>query len=132
MDNIGHVVRMSVSGYRGRRLKPRQHQYVVSFSKTHYPHCFSRLICEMSTRWGQPREVCSVPCASRSNITKNTRILFFISLLNFSLKGSTALISALPNSQRSTLIHILWRLRKRHSQPSLALKDFMPMWRTRL
>ena len=38
----------------------RQHQYVVSLSKTLYLHCFSRLSCEMSTRWGQPREGCSV------------------------------------------------------------------------
>ena len=29
-------------------------------SKGLYPHCFSRLSCEMSTRWGQPREGCSV------------------------------------------------------------------------
>ena len=46
-------------GYRGRRFEPRQ-QYVVSLSKTLYPHCFSRLSCEMSTRWEQPREGCSV------------------------------------------------------------------------
>ena len=37
-----------------------QHQYVFSLSKILYPHCFSRLSCEMSTRWGQPREGCSV------------------------------------------------------------------------
>ena len=48
LEHIGHVVMMSVSGYRGRRFKPR-HQYVVSLSKTLYPHCFSRLSCEMST-----------------------------------------------------------------------------------
>ena len=35
-------------------------QYVASLSKTLYPHCFSRLSCEMSTRLGQPREGCSV------------------------------------------------------------------------
>ena len=33
---------------------------VFSLSKRLYPHCFSRLSCEMSTRWGQPREGCSV------------------------------------------------------------------------
>ena len=44
------LARMSVFGYRGRLFEPRQ-QYVVSLSKTLYPHCFSRLSCEMSTRW---------------------------------------------------------------------------------
>ena len=46
-------------GYRGRRFEHRQ-QYVASLSKTLYSHCFSRLSCEISTRWGQPREGCSV------------------------------------------------------------------------
>ena len=59
MEHIGYVVRMSVSGYRGCRFETRN-QYVVSFSKILCPHCFSRLSCEMSTRWGQPREGCSV------------------------------------------------------------------------
>ena len=59
LEHIGHVVRMSVSRYKGRRFEPRQ-QYVVSVSRTLYPHCCSRLSCEMSTRWGQPREGCSV------------------------------------------------------------------------
>ena len=59
LEDIGRVVRMLVSGYRGRRFEPRQ-QYVVSLSKTLYPHCFSRLICELSTRWGQPSNGCSV------------------------------------------------------------------------
>ena len=31
-------------------------EYVVSLSKTLYPHCFSRLSCEMSTTWGHSRE----------------------------------------------------------------------------
>ena len=57
--HIGRLVRMSVSGYRGKLFEPRQ-QYVVSLSKTLYQHCFSRLSCEMRTRWGQPREGCSV------------------------------------------------------------------------
>ena len=46
-------------GYKGRGFEP-QHQYVFSLSKRLYPHCFSRLSYEMSTRWGQPREGCSV------------------------------------------------------------------------
>ena len=46
-----------------------QHQYVFSLSKRLYPHCFSRLSCEMSTRWGQPREGCSVLWALRRNST---------------------------------------------------------------
>ena len=49
LEHIGWLARMSVSGCRGRRFEPRQ-QYVVSLSKTLYPHCFSRLSCEMSTR----------------------------------------------------------------------------------
>ena len=52
----------------GRLFEPRQ-QYVVSLSKILYPHCFSRLSCEMSTRWGQPREGCSVLWAFRRNST---------------------------------------------------------------
>ena len=55
LEHIGRLVRISFSGYRGRRFEPRHH-YVVSLSKTLYPHCFSRLSCGMSTRWGQPRE----------------------------------------------------------------------------
>ena len=34
-----------------------------------YLHCFSRLSCEMSTRWGQPREGCSVLWALWRNST---------------------------------------------------------------
>ena len=56
---IGVVVRMSILDTKGRRFEP-QHQYVFSLSKRLYPHCFSQLSCEMSTRWGQPREGCSV------------------------------------------------------------------------
>ena len=59
MEHIGLVVRMSILDTKGRRFEP-QHQYVFSLSKRLYPHCFSELICEMSTRWGQPREGCSV------------------------------------------------------------------------
>ena len=58
-NDIGHVVRLSVSGYRGLRFEPR-HQYFVSLSKTLYQHCFSRISCEMSTRLIHPREECSV------------------------------------------------------------------------
>ena len=54
-----HGSMSGISGYRGRRFKAR-HRYFVSMSKTLYPHCFSRLCCEMSTRWGQPCEGCSV------------------------------------------------------------------------
>ena len=50
LEHIGRLPGMLVSGYRGRRFEPRQ-QYVVSLSQTLYPQCFSRLICEMSTRW---------------------------------------------------------------------------------
>ena len=54
-EHIGLVVRMSILDTKGRRFEP-QHQYVFSLSKRLYPHCFSQLSCEMSTRWGQPRE----------------------------------------------------------------------------
>ena len=56
--HIGHVVRMSVSGYRGQRFKPRQCQHDVSLSKTLYLYCFSPLSCKMSTRWGHPHKGC--------------------------------------------------------------------------
>ena len=42
LEQIGRVVRMSVSGYRGWRFYP-WYQHVVLLSKTLYPHCFSRL-----------------------------------------------------------------------------------------
>ena len=50
LEHIGIVVRMSILDTKGRRFEP-QHQYVFSLSKRLYPHCFSRLSCEMSTRW---------------------------------------------------------------------------------
>ena len=59
IEHIGLVVRMSILDTKGGRFEP-QHQYVFSLSKRLYPHCFSRLSCEMSTRWGQPREGFSV------------------------------------------------------------------------
>ena len=49
-EHFGRLARMSVSECRVRRFERRQ-QYVVSLSKTLCPHCFSRLSCEMSTRW---------------------------------------------------------------------------------
>ena len=36
-EHIGHVGKMSVSGYRDRRFIPWQHHYVVSLSKTLHP-----------------------------------------------------------------------------------------------
>ena len=68
VHSIGLVVRMSILDTKDRRFEP-QHQYVLSLSKRLYPHCFGRLSCEMSTRWGQPREGCSVLWAFRRNIT---------------------------------------------------------------
>ena len=56
--NIGHVDKISVSGYRGQRFKPQVHQYVVSLSKILNLHCFSRISCEMSTRRDHPLEGC--------------------------------------------------------------------------
>ena len=59
IERIGLVVRVSILDTKGRRFEP-QNQYVFSLSKILYPHYFSRLSCEMSTRWGQSREGCSV------------------------------------------------------------------------
>ena len=73
MEHIGRLVRMSVSGYRGRRFEPR-HQIVVSLSKTLYLHCLSRLSCKMRARWGEPREGCSVLRAFRRNSTWKSRL----------------------------------------------------------
>ena len=36
VEHIGHVARMSVSGYRGRQIEHRHHQYVVSLSTKLY------------------------------------------------------------------------------------------------
>ena len=52
-EHIGFVDRLPVSGYRGQRFVSQQHQFVVFLSKTFYQHGFSRLCCEMSTRWGR-------------------------------------------------------------------------------
>ena len=43
LEHIGHVVKMSVYGYRNHWFEPWLHQYVVSLSKAFNPHCFSRL-----------------------------------------------------------------------------------------
>ena len=53
-----HVAEMSVSRHRYRLFELRLHQYVVPFSKTLNPHCFSRLSCEMSARREHPCEEC--------------------------------------------------------------------------
>ena len=60
MKHIAHVVRMSVSRYRGRWFESRQTQCVVSLSKTSPLHCFTRLSSQMSKRRGHPCEGCSV------------------------------------------------------------------------
>ena len=49
-EHIGHVVRISVSGYKGCRFEP-WHLYVVSLSVTLYPHHFNWLNFEMNTMW---------------------------------------------------------------------------------
>ena len=77
LEHIVRLDRMPVSGCRGRRFKTR-HQHVVSLRKTLYPHCLSQLSCEMSTRWGQPREGCSVLWAFRRNITYKSRFFIYI------------------------------------------------------
>ena len=76
MEHIGLVVRMSILGTKGWRFEP-QHRYVFSLSKILYPHCFCRLSCVMSTRWGQPREGCSVLWAFWRNRTWKLHIFIF-------------------------------------------------------
>ena len=54
--DAGNMGKKSVSGYNGRRFKPRLHKYVVSLSKTLNPHYFSGVNCEMRTNREHPRE----------------------------------------------------------------------------
>ena len=57
--HIGLVVRMSILDTEVDGLNPSISMF-FSLSKRLYLHCFSRLSCEMSTRWRQPHEGCSV------------------------------------------------------------------------
>ena len=59
LEHIGLVARKSILDTEVDGSNPSISMF-FSLSKTLYPHCFSRLSCEMSTRWGQPREGCSV------------------------------------------------------------------------
>ena len=76
LEDIGHVGKISVSGYSDQRFKSRLHQYVVSLSKTLNPHCLS---CEMSTKWEHPREGClfSVICFQGKIVVKNKNKTIF-------------------------------------------------------
>ena len=59
LEHIDHVARMSVFWI--QRLTVQTLASVcVSLSKSLYLHCFSRISCELSTRWGHPFERCSV------------------------------------------------------------------------
>ena len=58
LEHIVHVVKVSVSKYRYRRLKLFLPQYALSLSKTLHSNCLSRLRCEMSSRSGHPHEGC--------------------------------------------------------------------------
>ena len=44
IQHIGNVGKMLVSGYSNQGFKLWLHQYVMSLSKTLYPHCFSWLM----------------------------------------------------------------------------------------
>ena len=66
VEHIGHVGKMSVSGYGDGRFNPLLHQYIVSLSETLNPQYFCRLSCEMSTRQEHPREGCLVSAMSSS------------------------------------------------------------------
>ena len=101
------MVMMSVSGYSGRWFEPRQHQYVVCFSKTLYPRCFSRLNCEMSTRWGQPREGCSVLSFSEEIVRKNDAFFTRQKQKNLSY-SKIAPTSTATISMTFISLHIAW------------------------
>ena len=58
-EHIGRLARMSVLDTDVDGSSPGS-SMLFPLSKTLYSHCFSRLSCEISTRWGQPREGCSV------------------------------------------------------------------------
>ena len=78
MEHIGHVVRMTVSGYRGWWIESGL-QHVVSFGKILYPHCSIRLRFEKSTTWRQPREGYSLLWPFRRNSHKNQDFLMTMS-----------------------------------------------------
>ena len=61
----------------------------MSLSKTLYLHCISRLSCEISTRWRQPREGSSVLCTFRSYSTALTHAFFscLFGLLHYSFQN---------------------------------------------
>ena len=54
LEHIGHVGKISVSGYSNRQFKPRLRQYNVSLSKN--SHCFFRLNWQMCARRELPHE----------------------------------------------------------------------------
>ena len=72
-EHNGHVVKMSLSGYRNRRSESRLCPYAVSLRKALSPHCFSRLSCEMCARREYPREgrLCSAMSALEEVGLKN-------------------------------------------------------------
>ena len=76
--HIVQVGKMSVSGYTDRRFESRQHLYVVSMNKTLYPHCFSHLRCEVSTRRKHPREGCLFSAMSFSEEIALSNQRFFL------------------------------------------------------
>ena len=81
MQHIGHVGRMSVSGYRDRWFKPQLHQCVLSLSKVLSPHCFKRLSCEMSTSREHPSEGCLFSAMSfTEEIALKHYFIFLLSL----------------------------------------------------
>ena len=76
-EYIGHVFKMSVSGYSDRHFKPLLHQFAVSLSKTLIPQCVSRLNCLMSIRRENPREGCFFSAMSlREEIVLKIHALF--------------------------------------------------------
>ena len=80
MQHVGCVGKMSFYGYSDLQFKPCMGQYVVSLSKTLYPHCYSRLSCEMSTRWGQPHKGClfSVMISPEEITLKDQRMFLMV------------------------------------------------------
>ena len=98
LEHIGHVVMMSVPGYRDRWFEPWLHQYVVSLSKTLYLHCFSRLSCEMSNKKEHLCEGCLFSSIGFSEeiVYKNQRnFFFFIWLHSFTMLYFKSFVLAL-------------------------------------
>ena len=79
---------ISISGCSDRRSELRQHQYVVSLNKALYPHCYSRLSCEMSTMRDHLRLFNAINLSLEIEL-KNQRIFFIAANCEKTLRSET-------------------------------------------